>query len=134
MRNQLSLKQVAPELGLKLTPEECWHVEQRKEFQVVLRAMRADFFNELANSPNRGKETTVGLMLLAIEQLAAASEWKEVIVACEKLAKLEGWIGADSNVNVYQGYSAKDFAAEKQRLLKILQETPDTISDDKQSN
>lgn len=100
--------------------DEATRVWKRKEFQdIYLRAVnqvRAD----LANTPGRNKATAVGMLLQSIEQLFKAGEYKEVITGIDKLAKLEGWVGADSNVNIFAGLTARDIAEQKERILREI--------------
>lgn len=120
VRNSVSFSQAANDLKLPLSPTECEKVVKRKEFQQILRQEKNAFRQEVANEPGRTKSTAVGMMVLAIENLITEGEWDKAVAAIEKLAKLEGWLGAESNVNIFAGMTARDIATEKERILKEL--------------
>lgn len=122
VRNSVSFSQAANDLKLPLSPTECEKVVKRKEFQQILRQEKNAFRQEVANEPGRTKSTAVGMMVLAIENLITEGEWDKAVAAIEKLAKLEGWIGADSNVNIFAGLTARDIAEAKQKLTEQVSE------------
>lgn len=123
IREGITMKAAVGLLEIKLTPQECDLVFVRKEFQDILQSETDKHREELANRPGRGKSTAVGLMLIAIEKLAAQEQWEKVVNALEKLSKLEGWQGADSNINVFAGLNARDIAEAKARLKEQIDAT-----------
>jgi len=120
-RNSLSLKQAVSELKVQITPEECELVSRRKEFQQILREERNKFHTEVADQPGRNKSTALGMMQVAIEKLMVEGEWDKAVAAIEKLAKLEGWVGSDSNINIFSGLTARDIAEAKERISKQIE-------------
>jgi hypothetical protein len=57
-------------------------------------------------------------MEVLIDCLMREGEYDKAAAAIEKLGKLEGWVGGDSNVNVFAGLSARDIAEARERLVK----------------
>lgn len=114
--NQVSFKQAVGELKIPWTTQECEQISARKEFKQILRAEKYKYHSEVANQPGRNKNAALGLLLVSIENLAMKGEDEKVVAAIEKLAKLEGWIGGDSNVNIFAGLTARDIAEAKKRL------------------
>lgn len=104
------------EVGAALTSVEAEVIYRSKTFQGILWAEREKFRKELANTPYRSKESAVGLMMYLIQKLIDAGEFDKAAQALEKLMKAEGWTGPDSQVNVYQGLSQKDYAELKKEL------------------
>jgi hypothetical protein len=108
----------ATELELGLTSEECVRVTKNKLFQKMLRTERTKIYNDLARDPERGKDTLVGKAIFAIEKLFDNEQWDKALTGILSLAKIEGYVGADTNVNLFSGLSTQDMAALKERLKK----------------
>lgn len=113
----VSFSEAARELKLDFTAKECELVSRRKDFKRILREEKYKLAGEIANTPGRNKSTAIGMMQHAIEQLMLAGEYDKVISGIEKLAKLEGWMGSDSNINIFAGLTAKEIAEQKEKLL-----------------
>lgn len=116
-----SLKQAAVELGVEISIDESDVIGRSKEFQEILEREQISYRNHFTETPGRSKATAIGMMLLAIENLAKEGEWDKVVVATEKLAKLEGWIGLDANVNIFAGLTTKELDEHKKRVMEQLE-------------
>lgn len=116
VRAGMSLKMAATELQLDLDARECERILYRKEFQKVLGEEREKFYAEVAATPGRSKATAIGRMHVAIERLASEGAWDKVITGVRELARLEGWVGPETDVTVFAGLTAKDIAEAKERL------------------
>lgn len=131
-RNHCSLKAACLEIKKDLTIEECEIVERRKDFQEVLMVEEDRVFNLMAARPTRNKETAIGQLLMAINMLMKQGDYDKAATAIEKLAKLQNWTGPESNVNIFQGVTAKDIEAEKKRILAEIEQSqrsaPETLS------
>lgn len=121
VEQECSIQVAAASLNLRLTKEELVRVSQREEFKVFLRAERNKLRRKVAQDPSQGKDALIGAMLLAIEGLIQECEWEKVVSACEKLAKVQGIIGVESNINVFAGMTATDIKNEKDRILKEIE-------------
>lgn len=119
-RNACGLKQATFEIGKELTAEECEIIGRRKEFQLILQEEEDKTHNEVASRTTRTKETAIGVMLIAIDKLMKQGDYDKAATAIEKLAKLEGWIGGESNINILAGVTAKDIEVEKKRILEEI--------------
>src|SRR5438128_2091630 len=122
-QNNMSFKQAVNELGLGWEPHECELISKRKEFKQVLRTEKNTLYGDVANMPGRTKSTAVGMLLVSLENLLEQGEFDKVISGVEKLARLEGWLGADSNINVFAGLTSRDIAEQKQKLLDSIKGT-----------
>jgi hypothetical protein len=122
IRERKKLPQICSEMGLDLTPAEALEMENKPLFQKAIWVARHKFYQELALNPERTKQSALGQMIFAIEGLMAKGEWDKVVDAVLKLAKLEGWIGADSNVNVFTALRGEQFEELKQKALAQLAE------------
>jgi hypothetical protein len=108
--------QSATELELGLTSNECLNLSKNKIFQQILRSERTKLYNDLARDPQRSKDTLVGKALFAIEKLLEQQAYDKALNGILNLAKIEGYVGADTNVNVFSGLSTKDMESLKNRL------------------
>lgn len=115
-----SLKQAAVEIGVEISIDESDVILRSREFQEVLEAETVRYRNHFSETPGYSKTTAIGMMHVAIENLAKEGEWDKVVMSVEKLAKLEGWIGLDSNVNIFAGITTKDIEAQKKKILEQL--------------
>lgn len=134
VRENLPFRQAASECGVSLEVEKAAIIHRSRTFQQVLWQARFEFYTEIATSPTRTKAAALGLMVVAIQELAKESEWEKVLEGVLKLAKVEGWIGGDANVNVFANVTAKDIEAEKQRLLQLLGSSSQDESSKSKSN
>lgn len=112
----MTFHQAATELGIELDPMESDRTSRRREFQDILRVEKNKLYQSVANDPSRSKATSIGKMEILIENLIAEGEYDKAGQLIERLAKLEGWVGGDSNVNVFAGLTARDIAEAKERI------------------
>lgn len=119
--NSCSLKEAANALDIGWTPKECEIIYKRKEFQSLLRQAKYKFYSEVSNTPTANKSAALGMAWFAVEQLLLAGEYDKVISAVEKIGKLAGWIGAESNINVFAGLTAKDIEIQREKLLAQIE-------------
>ena len=128
IREKLNFVQAAQREGLPLTNEECDKYAKRKEFQRALRSARNRYYAELANDPTRTKNVLLGQMMYALQELMHAGEYKDAVDAALKLARVEGFIGPEQEVNVFGGLSAKEFETVRELIQKrakeLIERTP----------
>jgi hypothetical protein len=123
VRDSLPFSQAAGEEGIALTKEDALRHFRSKTFQQVLWQSRFEYYNEISSNPGRTKAAVLGLMTLALEKLSAEQQWKEVLEGALKLARIEGWVGGDANVNVFANLTAEDIEAEKAKILAQIEGT-----------
>lgn len=130
----MPFKQAAGELKIDWTAAECDKITRRTEFKRILREERNRIHTDVANTPGRNKSSAIGMMVLALENLMAEGEYDKVIAGIEKLAKLEGWMGGDSNIQIFAGLTAKDLAEAKGRLQKELDGKAESNTESRYTN
>ena len=126
------------ELGVVESEIEMIRIFNSKPFQEVLWGERHRFHAEIANNPARSKTAAIGLAVIACQRLAEKGEWEKVLEGILKLAKMEGWVGGDSQTFVIGNVTAKDIEQAKAKILKEFNERgsefPSTAPRDTQSN
>ncbi len=118
VRESKNIRQAASEHGLELTSEELSKIEKLKSFQKVLWTERHRFFRELAADPERTKQALIGQMLFLTQKLIDDSEWEKAIEALLKLAKVEGLVGSESQINIFSGLTPQDLKDAKAKLIE----------------
>jgi hypothetical protein len=99
-----------------MSPKEQERLLKSEGFQAVLRAERHKYANEIANDPKLGKSTAIGMMMLAIERLMHEGEWDKALEGLQKLSKLTGWAGPESQVTVFADLKGKEIEDLKRQI------------------
>lgn len=120
----MSFGQAAQELGIELTPLEVDRQSRRREFHEIYRAEKNKHYQAIANDPSRTKSVAIGKLEELIDKLMREGEHDKAAAVIEKLAKLEGWQGGDSNVNVFAGLTARDIAEARTRIAEGISGKP----------
>lgn len=115
-REGVTLRQYVANAELALTSIECERIFKSKRFQELLRAEREKYQSEIATTPGRNKTSLLGLAYMLIWKLIEEAQWDKAILGIEKLSKIEGWQGADTNVNIFAGITAQDIDKMKAEL------------------
>jgi hypothetical protein len=97
VKYDLTLKQAASELGIDLTVEEAHDLTDRKLFEGILEEKRLAHYTEIGSNPKLTKEAVVGMVFKLAERLANDREDFKSAEALLKLAKMQGWVGAESD-------------------------------------
>ena len=111
-----NLRQAALELEIPLTSADAEKIQRRKSFQSVIWTERQRFFQEIGRDPMRTKEAVLGRQEFLIQKLIESGDYDKAAQANVKLAQMEGWTGADSQVNIFAGLTAKDIEEAKKFL------------------
>jgi hypothetical protein len=129
VRNRVSIKEAAFEIGHALEPAEITRLLRRKDFQEILRVEENRYFASVANDPSRTKSVALGRMWVSAEALARDGEHDKAVQALERISKVEGWIGPENNVNIFAGLTAKEIEnARKELEGKLNAERKDQAS------
>ena len=120
VRESKNIRQAATEHGLELTTEELHGVEKRKAFQQVLWTERHRFWQELANDPERGKLSLVGQMLFLVQKLIDEGSYDKALEGLMKIAKVDGIVGPEQQVNVFGGVTPKDLEEARKQIESKL--------------
>lgn len=116
----MPFREAASSLGVAVDTDKALAIHRSRTFQTILWQARFDFYTEIASNPTRTKTAALGLMTLAIENLAKEGEWEKVLEGVLKLAKVEGWVGNEASMTVFANVTQKDIEAERKRLLELL--------------
>jgi len=101
VRQNLSFRQVAQQLGQEITPQQADNIQGRIRFQDALEEARLTYYAEVGSSPRLTKDAVVGQIFKLAGRLTADREDYKAADALLKLAKIQGWIsgeGADKPV------------------------------------
>jgi hypothetical protein len=120
VRESKPLRQVATELGLDLTNEEIVNIERRKTFQNTLWAARSKFYNELAQNPERSKQTTIGTMLFLAQRLIEVGQYDKAAEVLFKAAKVEGHVGSENTTNIFN-LTPQELEEARKKIQGIVQ-------------
>src|SRR6266404_2326737 len=121
-REGVPIRQALSMHDIPIDAEEANQLYRSKIFQRVLWQARFDYYSQIASDPARTKAALLGLMTLAIQNLASEGQWDKVLEGALKVARVEGWANGESNVTVFANLTAKDIEKERARLLEGLEE------------
>jgi hypothetical protein len=119
-----SLSQAATHLQKIVSIDECNVILRRSTFQRVLWEARHRFFSELGSNPNYKKETAIGRLLMLAEKLEQEGKFDSAAEVVFKIAKMNGWTGPESTVNVFGDLSQKDIDNIRKKLSKPAEMRP----------
>jgi hypothetical protein len=117
-RTGISLSGAVTQLGLIKSIDECNVLLRRATFQRVLWESRHRFFSELGSNPNYKKESAIGKLLSLSEKLETEGKFDAAAEVVFKIAKMNGWTGPESTVNVFGDLSQKDIDNIRKKLSK----------------
>lgn len=115
-RDGNTFREAVTALSLPLTPGECESVRRRGDFEEILFEETQRYRSMLAESPEATKSAAIGMLQMAAERLFSKGEYSQAAVVIEKMARIRGWLGAESNINIIAGMTAKDIAEAKERI------------------
>jgi hypothetical protein len=119
-RGGVSFLQAIVTLELKIDPDEAEACSRRTDFQDILRSEKNKYHQMVANDPTMTKSAVMGQLWILADKLAREGEHDKSAGVLEKLAKLAGWQGGESNVNIFGGLTAKDIAEARARIAEGL--------------
>ena len=95
VRQNLTLRQAAQQLGLEITPQQADNIQGRIRFQDALSDARLKFYSEIGSNPRLTKDALIGKVYLLSERLASDREDAKATEALFRLAKIQGWISGE---------------------------------------
>jgi hypothetical protein len=118
VRQNLSLRQAAMQLGVEITPQQADNISGRIRFQDALQEVRMAHYAEIGSNPNLNRDVVIGMLYQMAERLAADREDYKAADALLKLAKVKGIVGPepDSAWKLVGGLSQADLDVLKERL------------------
>lgn len=115
-REGISLREAATRLKAPITSEQAASTFRLRGFQKLLRSERNRFFLEIGQDAAWSKRTAIGQMLYLVSRLIDEGQHDKALEGLLKVARTEGWLGAESNVNVFAGLSDKELSELKNRV------------------
>lgn len=107
-REGITLREAATRLKFAITSEEAGNLFRTKGFQRLLRAERNRYFAEVGQDIEWRRKTAIGMMLHCVQQLIEHGEFDKAAEVILKAARVEGWLGAETSVNVFAGLTQKE--------------------------
>ena len=116
VRSDYSLSQALEELKIELSMDDLRYVERSAAFRRALWTERFKFYKEICGNPDRDKISTIGQLTVLAQNLQEKGSWDKAGEILLKVAKLEGWVGVEGQVNLVGGLSEKDWKEIERRL------------------
>ena len=120
LRDILPFRAALAALNIQISNAEADRIEYSAAFKKQLDIEQQLLYQELAANPNFNKQSVIGGMLHAVQQLLREGDFDKAVNGFMAIAKLQGWLGVESNVNVMLGVTQRDI---EEARKKILQET-----------
>ena len=93
VRQNLSLRQAAQQLGQEITPQQADNIAGRIRFQDALREARLKYYAEIGSDYRLNRDAVVGAIFDLAQRLAGEHEDYKSADTLLKLAKIRGWVG-----------------------------------------
>ena len=125
IRQSLSYQEAILKLGIpsetRLTLDELMPMSRRKTFVAALRTERHNQETEIANDPGATKQAAIGALMICASRLMESNAYDKAAEVWLKIARMQGWVGAESTVNVFQGLKPAEYS-ELQRAVRARME------------
>jgi len=107
-REGVTLREAATRLKVPIGTEDAANLFRTKGFQRLLRAERNRYYLEVGQDIEWRRKTAIGMLLNCANQLMTNGEFDKAAEVILKASRVEGWLGAETAVNVFAGLSQKD--------------------------
>jgi len=123
VRQNLTLRQAEQQLGQEVTAQEADNIQGRIRFQDALEEARLSYYTEIGANPRLTKDAVVGQLYKLAERLASDREDYKAADSLLKLAKVQGWVGAepDSLSVMFSKFSQADLDEMKRRAKEMAE-------------
>jgi hypothetical protein len=108
VRQNLSLRQAAQQLGHAVTPQQANNIAGRIRFQDAFEEARLMYYAEIGSGPKLTKDAVVGQIFKLAERLASEREDYKAADTLLKLAKIRGWIGEAEERPAFANLTQRD--------------------------
>lgn len=125
LRDRLDLMRAAQLLGVELLPEEAATHQRRRAFRELYDQAARDYFESKSSVTQHTKQALVGRMLDAVDRLLILDKFADASEILFKIAKVEGWVGAETSINLFQELSGKDISEMREALKRKQSKPPD---------
>lgn len=120
-REGLTLAEAATRISQPITKENAAKLFKTKQFQALLRAERLRFYAEVGRNPEWSRKTAIGQLLVCIQELMSAGEFDKAAEVILKATKVEGWLGNETQVTVFNGLSQQQLEQIRSRITKPIE-------------
>lgn len=107
-REGVTLREAATRLRVPIGSEDAANLFRSKSFQRLLRAERNRYYLEVGQDAEWRRKTAIGMLLHCIQNLMTNGEFDKAAEVILKASRVEGWLGAETQVSVFNGLSQKD--------------------------
>lgn len=130
-REGVTLKEAATRLRVPIGTEDAANLFRTKGFQRLLRGERNRYYAEVGQDGEWRRKTAIGMLLHCAKELIQNGEFDKAAEVILKASRVEGWLGAETSVNVFAGLSAKelDTLRNKIREKNFSREEKSTVPD-----
>jgi len=118
----VSVQEAAAKLGHVLTGEEAARLAKTPEFQRAMTKARNEYYAEIGRNPGRTKAVVLGRLDMCAEELMKQKSWDKAAEVLLKLAKVEGYVGGDTEVSVFAGLTQKEIDEVRARVTRAQQQ------------
>lgn len=115
-REGVTLREAATRLRIAITSEDAGNLFRSKAFQRLLRAERNRYFLEVGQDVEWRRKTAIGMLLHCVKELMQAGEFDKAAEVILKASRVEGWLGAETQVSVFNGLNQKDIDALRTKI------------------
>ena len=95
VRQILTLRQAAQQLGVDITPQQADNIQGRMRFQDALEEARLKYYAAVGANPRLTKDAVAGQLFMLAQRLAADGEDAKAADALLKLAKVQNWTSGE---------------------------------------
>lgn len=107
-REGITLREAATRQKVALSTEEAANLFRTKGFQRLLRSERNRYYAEVGQDIEWRRKTAIGMLLHCAKSLIENGEFDKAAEVILKASRVEGWLGAETSVNVFAGLSQKE--------------------------
>lgn len=119
-REGITLREAATRLRVPIGTEDAGNLFRSKQFQRILRAERNRYFLEVGQDVEWRRKTAIGMLLHCVKQLMEAGEFDKAAEVILKASRVEGWLGAETQVSVFNGLNQKDIDSLRTKIKEKL--------------
>lgn len=119
-REGISPREACTRLKVAVGNEEIANLFRTKGFQRLLRNARQQFYMEIASDITWSRRTAVGKMLYLVDRLMENGENDKALEGLLKVARVEGWLSNETQVNVFNNLTDSELEGIKTRAAERI--------------
>ena len=121
VREGCSLREAVQAAELNVPNEDVVRATRHPAFKQLWHQAWLRHFADVASDPNFKKETVLGKMIDLARKLEAEGAHDKSAEVLFKVAKMQSWVGAENQVNIFGQLSQKDLDSIRKTLNKDVQ-------------